>query len=249
MFPRTVAAVLLLTSFVVAADPPPAKPLTPADLDKLAVDTLRAVHDRGADLYNAADAPSAYRLYEGALLTVSPFLAHRPAVQKVIADGLTEVGKTDGVKARAFRLHEIIELVRGELRKEIKKTEAEVKKPDADPPQQRVLPPTPPKPADPPKPTTGTLSGVVTLDGKPVAGATVTVVSLDLPASRVYTAVTDEAGKYTFAQELPASKYAVMVTPDGAGKVPAKYRSTQTSGLTVAVTGGPAVGNLALESK
>lgn len=246
MFSRTFAVVLLLTSCAVAADPP--KSLTPADLDKLAVDSLRAVHDRGADLYNAADAPSAYRMYEGALLTVSPFLAHRPAVQKVIADGLAEAGKMDGVKARAYRLHEIIELVRGDLRKEIKKAETEVKKPDADPPQ-RVLPPAPPKPADPPKPTTGTMSGVVTLDGQPVAGATVLIVSLDLPASRVYTAVTDDAGKYTFAQELPASKYTVMLTPDGVGKVPAKYRSTMTSGLTVAVTGGPGVCDLALESK
>jgi hypothetical protein len=246
VFPRTFVAVLLLTTCTIAADPSSAKPLTPNDLDRLAVDSLRAVHDRGADLYNAADAPSTYRLYEGALLTVSPFLAHRPAVQKVIADGLAEAGKMDTVKARAFRLHEIIELVRGELRKEIKKAEAEPKKPDADPPQ-RVLPPT--KPADPPKPTTGTLGGVVTLDGKPVAGASVTIVSLDLPASRVYTAVTDAAGKYTFPDPLPVSKYAVMLTPDGAGTVPAKYRSTQTSGVTVAVTGGPAAGDLALESK
>lgn len=247
MFPRTLAAVLLLTSCAIAADPPAAKPLAPTDLDRLAVDTLRAVHDRGADLYNAADAPAAYRLYEGALLTVSPFLAHRPAVQKVIADGLAEAGKLDGVKARAFRLHEVIEQVRGDLRKEIKKAEEEAKKPDAGP--QRVLPPPPPKPADPPKPTTGTLSGVVTLDGQPVAGASVTVVSLDLPAPRVFTAVTDTAGKYSFPDPLPVSKYAVLLTPDGAGQVPVKYRSTMSSGLTVAVTGGQAVGDLALESK
>lgn len=247
MLRRTLAAILLLTSVAFAADPPPAKPLAPTDLDRLAVDTLRAVHDRGADLYNAADAPSAYRIYEGALLTVSPFLAHRPAVQKVIADGLTEAGKLDAVKARAFRLHEVIETVRGDLRKEIKKADEEAKKPDAGP--QRVLPPAPVKPADPPKPTTGTLSGVVTLDGQPVAGATVTVVSLDLPAPRVFSAVTDAAGRYTFPDPLPASKYAVMLTPDGAGKVPAKYRSTLSSGLAVVVAGGPVVGDLALESK
>ncbi len=247
MLRRTLAAILLLTSVAFAADPPPTKPLTPTDLDKLAVDTLRAVHDRGADLYNAADAPSAYRIYEGALLTVSPFLAHRPAVQKVIADGLAEAGKLDGVKAQAFRLHEVIETVRSDLRKEMKKADEAAKTPDAGP--QRVLPPTPAKPADPRRPTTGTLSGTVTLDGQPVGGATVTVVSLDLPAPRVFSATTDAAGKYTFPDPLPVSKYVVMLTPDGAGKVPAKYRSTLSSGLTAVVTGGTTAGDLALESK
>src|SRR5262245_31489695 len=53
-----------------AADDP--KPLMDAKaFDKLVVDTLRDVHDRGADLYNTKkDYPGAYRLYQGSLLTV-----------------------------------------------------------------------------------------------------------------------------------------------------------------------------------
>ena len=58
----------------------PAKAPTPAELDKLAWAVLRAVHNRGAELYNRGDAAGCHRMYEGALVTVRPFLAHRPTV-------------------------------------------------------------------------------------------------------------------------------------------------------------------------
>ena len=108
-------ALLLLLPAVAIAQPAP-KPPTLADLSKKAVDVLRVLHDRGADLYNAGDAPGAVKVYQTALGAVSPFVAHHPAIQKAIADGLAEAEKADGDKAKAFKLHEVIELVRADLR-------------------------------------------------------------------------------------------------------------------------------------
>ena len=106
---------ILIAACVAAADPLP-------DADKITVDVLRDVHNRGAELYNAGDPAGAFRLYEGALMAVRPFLAHRKDAQKSIDDGLAEVAKTDGAKVRAFRLHEVIEDVRGKLKGEKKDT-------------------------------------------------------------------------------------------------------------------------------
>jgi Carboxypeptidase regulatory-like domain len=218
MFVRTSLTLVLFAAGTIAADP---KSPTPADLDKIAVDVLKDLHDRGADLYNAADAAGAQRLYEGALRTVSPFLAHRPAVQKVIADGLAEIAKADGVKVRAFRLHELIERVRADLKPDDKKPEL---------------------------PAVGKLAGLVTVNGKPLAGCSVTIVSLDLPQPRVFTAVTNADGRYTFPDPIPTGKYVVMVTDGGAVKLPAKYQSTMTSDLSAVVSGNDSTANLELQS-
>jgi hypothetical protein len=212
----------LLAACVAAADPQP-------DADKVAVDVLRDVHNRGAELYNAGDPAGAFRLYEGALMAVRPFLAHHKDVQKVIDDGLVEVAKTDGAKVRAFRLHEVIEDVRGRLKGDKK---------DAPP-----KPPTSPVGARPAVAVTGT----VTLDGKPAVGVEVTVVTLDLPAPRVFTAKAAD-GTFAFPEGLPAGKYVVMVTQAPATTaVPEKYRTTGTSGIVIAVA--PGAGPIAVDLK
>jgi hypothetical protein len=102
----------------------------------------------------------------------------------------------------------------------------------------------PPMPKDPPMPkeplvAKAALIGVATLKGKPLANADVTIVSLNLPAPRVFTAKTDADGKYAFAT-LPPAEYVVIVT--GAG-VPAKYQTTDSSGLRITTTvSGAALG-------
>ncbi len=234
-------ALLILLPAVAVAQPAP-KPPTLADLSKKAVDVLRVLHDRGADLYNAGDAAGAVKVYQTALGAVSPFVAHHPAIQKAIADGLAEAEKADGDKAKAFKLHEVIELVRADLRTEAKKLDAE--------PVPKTPDPTPkPKDADPkpkdldPKPVAPVLLGVVTLKGKPLATAEVTLVSLTLPTPRAFTAKTDAEGKYQFAT-LPPAEYVVIVT--GAG-VPAKYQTTDTSGLRLSVKAGGATVDLSLQ--
>lgn len=228
-----------------AADPPAAS-VSHAELDRLAVEVLKELHNRGADLYNSADAAGALRLYEGTLRAVGPFLAHRPKVQTVIADGLVEALKLDGAKAQAYRLHEVMELARAELKAAIKADEEAKPAPMPEPkkPDPKPEPPKPdPKPAPP---AVGSLTGVLTLDGKPVTKADVTLVSLTLSPPRVFT-TTAADGKFTFPAELPPASYAVMVT--GAVGVPEKYQSTRTSGLEVVVKAGEQKADLKLQSK
>lgn len=239
MTPRVVFALIACCAAVGggrAADPPP---VPTADLDKAAVEVLKDLHNRGADLYNAADAGGAMRLYEGTLRTLVPFLTHRPKVQKAIEDGLAEALKLDGAKAQAFRLHEVIDAVRTDL-KAAMKADADGKQPPPMPdPKKTETPPEKkpdPTPPQPPAPTVGSVSGVLTLDGKPLK-ADVTLVSLTLPRPRVFTATATADGKFTFPAELPSATYAGMVS--AAPGVPAKYQSTMTSGLEVAVKAGP----------
>jgi hypothetical protein len=224
-----------------AADPPAAS-VSHADLDKLAVEVLKDLHNRGADLYNAADAAGALRLYEGSLRVVGPFLAHRPKVQAVIADGLAEALKLDTPKAQAYRLHEVMELARGELKAAIKADE-EAKPAPMPEPKKPDPKPEPPKPEPP---AFGLLTGVLTLDGKPLAKAEITLVSLALSPPRVFSATADADGKFAFPAELPPASFTVMVT--GAG-VPEKFQSTRTSGLEVVVKAGRNTADLKLQSK
>jgi hypothetical protein len=158
-------------------------------------------------------------------LTVRPFLAHRPAAQKIIDEGLAAAESETSMAQKAFRLHEAIEAVRSHL------------KTGGAPP--KLVEPTAVAPA--PKPKAPAIapaaagkgpSGSVTLQGKPLAAAEVTVVSLDLPKPRVFTATIQPDGRYSFPEPLPAGKYVVIVT---AAAVPAKYQTTTTSGITIEV--------------
>jgi hypothetical protein len=114
---RTLAGFLfffLTTSTLLADDPklPDAK-----TYDKLVVDSLAQVHNKAADLYNEhKDFTGAYRMFQGALLTVRPLLAHQPNAQKMIDDGLAAVEKEPSVAVKAFKLHETIEGVRAFLK-------------------------------------------------------------------------------------------------------------------------------------
>ncbi|HET6573798.1 MAG TPA: carboxypeptidase-like regulatory domain-containing protein, partial [Fimbriiglobus sp.] len=143
------------------------------------------------------------------------------------------------VKVQAFRLHELIETIRAELKGKAEKAEPEPK--NAKP----VPKAPPPKKAKPLAAKTGQVKGMVTLDGKPVAAGEVTVVSLALPRPRVFSAkVTD--GAYAFSDELPVGKYVLIVTGKG---VPEKFGTTLTSSLRVEVAGGTSELNLDLKSK
>jgi hypothetical protein len=172
-------------------------------------------------------------MYEGALLVVRPFLAHRPVLQKAIDDGLAEVARTDGVKIQAFRLHEVIEDVRGRLKAELKLTG------QSD---------TPRKPASR-KGEGNSITGSVLLDGKPAGGVEVTFVTLDQPVPRVLTVEADANGAFGFPEGLKAGKYVVSVDSSRMATVPGKYHTTGTSGLVVEVIDPPAAIRLELTSK
>ncbi len=321
---RWLAAVALLV--VPGGLHPRLAPTAAADdkaFDKQVVDSLRDVHNAGADLYNAAkDYPGAFHTYRGSLLAVRPLLAHRPAAQKLIADGLVAADAEADPARRAFVLHETIEKVRAYLKTA---AAAEVKpepKPAPEPPKVTPTPPPPvvepkpkvvvpppvepkpepkpvppppvepkvvpapkvepkpepkvtpppkvepkpepkpkvvtppapkvePKPEPPPPPPPADMTprgafGTVTVDGAPLTAFEVTVVSLDFPKPRVFTAVVNKDGTYSFADAPPPGRYVVIVT----GKaVPAKYQTTTTSGIVIEVKAGQKAPDLKLMSK
>lgn len=122
---------------------PPAQPSLPLPtdpntFDRLVVDTLRDVHNLGAELYNTSrDYAGTYRLYHGALLTVRPLLSHRPAVQQRIEQGLQEVEREPTLAHKAFYLHVVIEDIRSELKKTASAPKPPEKKPNTPPPPQK----------------------------------------------------------------------------------------------------------------
>jgi hypothetical protein len=254
-------AALLVAAAAPAADPAP----DTKQLDTTLIATLREVHDRGADLYNQSqDYSGAFRLYQGSLLTVRPLIGHRADVQKLIDDSLAAAGKEPDVARRAFLLHEAIEKVRAELKGATPKKETTTPSPMPKPKTDTVPKPMDPvplpkkEPAPMPKPKTetvpqpkstdpmvpkkdtetktATVTGKVTVNGKPLAEGTVTFVSLDQKAPKVATATLKD-GAY-MVKDVPAGKYAVAVSSKTAGAVPAKFGTTDTSGLTFTVAAG-----------
>jgi hypothetical protein len=115
-----------------------------AATDSRLLETLKHVHNCGASLYNAGAHAEAFRMYQGGLFVARGLLDHRPEVRRVIEDGLAEVAAVDATaRLRAFRLHEVIEQVRADL-KAIWKTVAlekalEAAEVEADPPAGRPV--------------------------------------------------------------------------------------------------------------
>jgi hypothetical protein len=239
---------LTLTAAVAAADDPKAV-VDPKAFDKLVVDSLKEVHNRGADLYNSGkDFAGAYRMYEGGLLAVRPLLGHRPEEQKAIDEGLAAVEKEPDPARKAFVLHETIEKVRAGLRTplpEAKKSAEAAPMPKAKQPTEATPKPKGKDAGDTAKAGGGPgLRGRVTFQGKPLGAGTVTFVSLDRPKPRVFTATIQADGQYAPMEVVPPGKYVVTVTGKG---VPEKYQTTTTSGLQVEVQPPPFVLDVALQ--
>jgi hypothetical protein len=212
--------------------------------DKLVVDTLRDVHNKGADLYNMKkEFEGTYRMYHGSLLTVRPLLGHRPDAQKLIEDGLAAAEKETNVAQKAFRLHEAIEGVRSNLKGE------PAKKPDDKKPVDKKsgeMKSGGSKGKGAPVAATGGpgFRGTVTFKGQPLPAGEVILVSLDKPRPVVISATVQDSGQYAPMVVVPPGKYVVIVT----GKnVPAKYQLTTTSGLEIKVDGPPTVFNIDLQ--
>lgn len=219
--------------------------------DKVVVDTLRDIHNRGADLYNTSkDFPGAFRMYEGALRTVRPLLAHRPAAQKLIEEGLAAADKESSPAQKAFKLHETIEAVRKHLKDVGGKPDDKAAKNDGNPPVEVAPPPRDKKtekksnPSSPVGAKVGGLSGSLLRKGQPLAAGEVTLVSLDLPKPRVFTAPIGKDGSYAFPEPPPPGRYVVIVTAKG---VPEKYSTTTTSGIVIDVKAARSVQDIELQ--
>ncbi len=240
--------VLVAATSALAADPV----IDTKQLDKSVIASLREIHDRGADLYNQSkDYPAAYRLYEGALLALKPLLGHRPGVQKTIGDGLTAAGNDTDPARKAFLLHETIEKVRADLKSAApmpkivpKSVDPKPKDPvpmpkpkDPDPKPKEPAPmPMPKEPAPKVNADASTVSGKITVQGKLLAEGTVTFVTLDQKAPKVASGAVKD-GAFSVKDLLPG-KYAVAVTGKPPASVPAKFATTDTSGVVFTAKAG-----------
>ncbi|HEX3149125.1 MAG TPA: carboxypeptidase-like regulatory domain-containing protein [Gemmataceae bacterium] len=223
-----IAAVLLATSASAWADD-----VVPA-IQKRVSDSLYEIHEAGAELYNAGDFDGGYRVYQGGLMVARRMLVDRPDIQRIIADGLTAAKGLPGADRRGFKLHEVIESVRGELLKPVKGTE-----------QLTITPRVVDKTKKPETKPAGTVAevkdgvvGRVIWQGAPLTGVDVTFVSLGRREPRVFETTTGPQGVYTIAG-LPAGKYVVLITA-GAGatkKLPERYATSTTSPLIFDVKG------------
>ncbi|VTS00792.1 hypothetical protein [Tuwongella immobilis] len=126
---------------MLSAESEPAESIETSRLEKLLVDHLRDAHNRGADLYNAGDPLSCYRIFEGVLLTTKAVLPHRPDVQEYINKSILDVVRTTSVAQRAFMLRETLVKVREMLQP---KKPAVAKLPDNPRPAVPPMPPVPP---------------------------------------------------------------------------------------------------------
>jgi hypothetical protein len=238
----TVALVLLAHAATIAAQEPKFPDVKA--FDKLVVDALREVHNKGADLFNTKkEFEGAYRMYHGALLTVRPLIGHRPEAQKMIEEGLAAAEKESNLAQRAFRLHETIEAVRSNLKGEPGAKSAD-KKPDEMKSGGEGKGKGKKKGKQPVAATGGPgFRGTVTFKGQPVPAGEVLLVSLDKPQPVVINAQIQDNGQYAPMAVVPPGKYVVIVV----GKhIPPKYHLTTTSGLEIEVTQPPTVFNINL---
>jgi hypothetical protein len=86
----------------------------------------------GVPLYEQREFTACYRLYQGALIAVEPFLAHRAELRETVTKGLKEAPAARTDAARAIELRKVLDAVLAGVRN----------------------PPPAPAPAAPPSPTT-----------------------------------------------------------------------------------------------
>ncbi|MFO0797410.1 MAG: carboxypeptidase-like regulatory domain-containing protein [Gemmataceae bacterium] len=221
--------------------------------DKALRDSLAGVHNSGADLYNQGkDYAGAFRLYEGALRTSRPLLAHRPATQAAIDDGLAAAARESDAAKKAFLLHEAIEKVRSDLKEPVKSAVVPEPKKTVVPEPKKTTTPEPKKTTVPEvkKGAAGgpEVKGKVTYKGQPVADATLTFTTLDRMVG--VPAVTAKTGAdATYKANLVAGRYAVTVTATANGKavLPARYAAADTSGLTFVAPAGASTFDIDLQ--
>lgn len=96
-------------------------------LDQRIYDTLKEVINTGADVYNAKaedrdvyvremNRAGCYRIYQGALISLQPMLAHHPQLQKVIDNSFAKATTQASMAEKAFTLREALDEIRRQLK-------------------------------------------------------------------------------------------------------------------------------------
>jgi hypothetical protein len=115
-----VAVVVLAATLRALAGDKPAAPLSRAEIDERIYNELRVVIDKGAMIHNNGDPAGCYRIFQGALIAVSPMLDHRPALQTAIKKGLQDADPLPDPSDRAFALRAVLDAVRATIKKDLK---------------------------------------------------------------------------------------------------------------------------------
>ncbi len=115
---------LLLSLSAVALPSNAARATDDKAADSAIRDALKGVINEGADMYNGQgkyterDFLGCYHLYEGALITIRPYLSSHPDLQKAIDDGLDNARDTPLPEMRAFVLLAVVDQIRDAMRGE-----------------------------------------------------------------------------------------------------------------------------------
>jgi hypothetical protein len=185
--------------------------ITTNDHDKAVLDTLKDVHNRGAELYNAGEHAAAFRLYQGGLIVAKPFLAHREKQQAAIKEGLDQIERSQAdAKLKAFRLHEVIEQIRTDLKDELKKK------------------------ADRENPAEAAVTGSVAVAGMPTANIAIAFVPAKT-TKPLATAKSADDGRFHISTTLPIGAYFVTLVGPG---VPEHFAKPETTPLKADLKAG-----------
>ncbi len=87
-------------------------PMTTGDLDARVDQALFQTINKGVQVFNAGDAAGCYRIYQGSLTAIVPFLAHRPDIQGSVKKALASAETTGSYDQKAFALRTVLDEVR-----------------------------------------------------------------------------------------------------------------------------------------
>lgn len=178
--------------------------------------TLRDVINAGAKIFNDnGDHAGCYRMYQGSLMSVKPFLA--PELQKSIDAGLANAEKLHSYADRSFELRKVLDEIRAKT-KPAGLVETKDGKDDGK----------------------GEVAGRVTYEGKPLAGGYfITLVSAE---SKKFSSALQKDGTFSFKTPIPAGEYRVVIEPipgeTAKSALPKRYASEATSGLAIRIQSG-----------
>jgi uncharacterized coiled-coil protein SlyX len=255
----------LVLAFTLLATPGIAEEPTLSPLDKKVYDTLRELHNQGADIYNRNEFEGAYRYFQATLRFARAMLDHRPALQKFLDDELALCEKQTDLAKRTFAMHLLIEKLRLQIRPE---AASKTTKPAPPPPKnfpeplttpprelgpekidEPTLPPPPKKRIDPLLSLSKGIGGRVLFQGKYLPGISIIFVSRDQERLLTFETTSDPDGYYRLESIAPG-KYTVLLTPTPNSPVrtlPERYSLLNTSSFILETKGAGEVTDVVLQ--
>jgi len=232
-------ATLAFLVFVVACDAQEKQPVAEKHDAHALADALRDVINTGADLFNRyGDYSGCYRVYQGGLISIKPFLT--PDLQKKIDQAMARAETLPKFSDRAFELRGVL----GEIRDKSTGAGAALsKKAEQIADSKKGAKTTESKKGDlkaaAADPNAAQLMGKVTYEGKPAPPGFVTLVG-----ETKFSASIVEDGTYVFNTPIPPGSYRIAIERVPGAKIPVKldiperFRSEATSGLTIQLQKG-----------